>query len=187
MRNRTVLLTICLLFMTIITGCSGGNTGSGEFSNGEVSFTYPADWKEIKYKKDADMAQYIEAFVGAPMKMGDFQPNANLTVHSFPPRKTPDIHELIRAAEEAFTVNGSAMGIENYRRIDFEVLYMGEVEAGLLTSEYTVSKNNTRMKTMQLIVPLEDKAYNLTATCSSSQWDEYEAVFTEIIQSFSII
>jgi hypothetical protein len=38
-----------------------------------------------------------------------------------------------------------------------------------------------------LIVPLEDKAYNLTATCSSSQWDEYEAVFTEIIQSFSII
>ncbi|NLC76694.1 MAG: hypothetical protein GX750_03630 [Clostridia bacterium] len=186
MGKKMILLTICLLFMTIITGC-GGNTGSGEFSNGEVSFTYPTNWKEIKYKKDADMAQYIEAFVGAPMKMGEFQPNVNLTVHSFPPEAAPDLKELIRAAEEAFTTNGSAMGIRDYSRLDYEVLLLDGIEAGLLTSEYTVAKNTTKVKTMQLIVPLKDKAYNLTATCSSSQWSEYEEIFQAIVASFSIL
>lgn len=182
-----VLLTACLLFITMLTGCSSGNFETAEFSNGEVSFTYPAHWREINYKKDAHMAQFIEAFVGAPVKLGDFQPNVNLTVHSFPPETTPDLEELIGAAEEAFTEDGSAMGIQDYSRINFEVIPLDGVEAGLLTSEYTLTKNMTRVKIMQLIVPLEGKAYNLTATCTSSQWDEYEMVFKEIIQSFSVI
>lgn len=178
----TIIITISAL---ALVGCNDSSVNFEEFSNGEVVFTYPSDWKAVNYKKNADLAVYIEAFFTAPMKFGDFQPNVNLTVHNFS-SATPTITDLIKSAGETFSLKGGELGFEDYKEIKTELMDLQNIKAGLLIGEYTISKSKVRMKTAQLIVPLENKVYNLTVTSELSQWPSYEAEFTAIIDSFKL-
>lgn len=185
--RRLVYLSIAMAIFTLaLVGCSDSQINFEEFTNGEVFFTYPSDWKAVNYKKDADMAVYIEAFFAAPMRLGDFQPNVNLTVHNFS-TSSPKAAALIKSAEETFAINGADIGFEDYEGIKAELTDIQGLEAGLLMGEYTIIKSKVRMKTAQLIVPLGNKVYNLTVTSEFTQWPSYEGDFLSIIDSFKIL
>jgi len=188
LKRLAALIVILVFTLTSLVGC-GSNTevdGWQDFSNEEVSFSYPPNWKPIKYKKDANMAQMIEAIFGAPVGLGEFQPNVNLMVDNFS-ASSPSAEDLADSADKMFLEKGPEMGIQDYMRIRFENKALQEVEAGLLVSEYTIVKSKNRLRNKQLIIPLENKAYILTVTSEINQWKDYESVFNEIIDSVNII
>lgn len=183
--KRCFLLTIGLLVLLLAFGCSEKKSEWKTFSNGIVEFSYPTTWQIIDQQK-IDLKPKPEVLIQAPTADEGFIANINMIIQ-MSPMLAPSAKDQADQNIELLKIMSKSYGIKDYKQIDFSPLKIGNVEAGILTSEFTISQNNITVKNNQLIVPKGQKTYFLTLTSRKEKWETYEPIFKNILSSFKLL
>ncbi len=183
---RIGILAFLILALLYNVGCSKDQGGWATFSKSGVGikFRYPSKWV-IGDPNKLDIQPVPDAYIYDPEKNNDdnFMTNLNLLVqHS--PLLAPSAEG--QAQETAQTLSLPGTGIENYKKLRYEPIQYGNTNAGLLTSEFTLSQNNKQLKNIEVFIPVGQKTYILTFTTSPDSWDNYKPLFDETIKSIEI-
>lgn len=187
-----LLWAVLFVSAIILIGCGSSDNADADtqwksYSTDAYEFNYPSSWEITEPEKmGLEARSSTEFIIYAPVdETKDFAANVNLAIQKFP-LLAPSAKEQADSASAFFELLGSSSGIKDFKQIDFIPLKIGNVEAGMLTSEYIISQNNIGVKCQQLIIPQGPQSYILTATCAKDDWETYEADFQKIIASFRL-
>lgn len=199
MEYKKYLGVIILIFCIVISGCAskveGGLTNGDEeqklsvYSNKEIgiTFSYPEKW-EIQDAEKAGINPIPELLVIDPSSTGAFTTNLNLIVQQSL-LLAPSAEEQANATGDIFKDEMS--GVRDYKMLTYTPWdvtgNMCVIKAGIADCECIISQNETAVRYRQLIVPVGQKTYIITMITDKENWDNYDTVFSEIVESFKFI
>jgi len=179
-------LCIPIVFLILsFSGCGEKESDFKTYSNKVVEFTYPTSWQVIDPQK-IDLQPKPEVLIQASLVDEGFVANINLTIQTAP-MLAPSAKDQAEQNVELMKIMGKTYGIKDYKQINFSPVKIGNIEAGILTSEFTISQNNINVKNNQLIVPRGQKTYILTMTSKKEKWETYEPIFKNTVSSFKLL
>jgi hypothetical protein len=185
---KKIHLLICLMSLFILTSCTNKSmTTQGEwktFSGNGIEFSYPSSWVSVNPNKIGIQPIPI-ALIYVNQDNGGFKDNLNLMIQESP-FLAPSAEEQANQTESWFKLYSQTSGVKDYRKEGFTPKNIGDVKAGILTGEYTISQNDIRVKSAQFIVPYGQKTFILTFTCKIDDWESYQPTFNKIVDSFKL-
>lgn len=155
-----------------------------QFSEEDVPFTfkYPADWGKMD-KSDLPNAM-VKVIVGIKERE-DFTTTVNVTM-SDSPLLAPSAEQTVDQLVEYYKLYSANMGLTDFKKKSFESKDYGKYKAGILICTYTAAQTDTKVTTLQYIVPIGKTTYTLTATTLQSEFSRYDSILKEMIDSFKV-
>jgi hypothetical protein len=153
-----------------------------------VNFVYPKTWIIPKQAPPGfeDVLSETEVLIIANVDEGEtFTPNINLVIEKSHILAAGAM-EQVETIEATFELFGTQMGLSEYKRLDLEETKTGHFIAAILSYEMVLDQTNQTVIGKQLIAPIGQNTYTLTCTSLASQWQEYEPIFNEVVQSFAL-
>lgn len=183
-----VFLALLILAAAVMAGCGASGKADTEwktYSADDYEFEYPGSW-EIADIADLKVEQKPELLLyAAKSKKDKFLVNANLMIEQHPDL-APTAKEYADSTSKWFEETGPSAGYSNYQLLDFTPCELGNVEAGIVLAEYTISESGITVMSQQLVAPVGQQSYYLTLTCKKDDWDVYQDDFQRMIASFKL-
>ncbi|MHB1167034.1 MAG: PsbP-related protein [Carboxydocellales bacterium] len=183
MKKLLVVATLLLL----LTGCSSGD-GWTLYTNKQynVAFYYPDTW-QIEDSQKVQMTQKPVVLILDTAKNEDNSTAGITFTAEQAPLLAQPAEEQVNSLVKQFELSEAAMGIKDFKKISYEpVKKYKDLQAGIMTYQYTIAQSNQIVKAMLLVVPRGKVTYGLTLTSTPNQWDTYKPTFDKIAASFDL-
>lgn len=188
MRKRLVYVLLFLLLIATVASANQTELMWVKYTSKKigVSIVVPSNWdiiEQVPFVFDESLTELTVVIVADVDEGEKYVPNMNIVIE--------DLDGVeVSALEVAVSVNllyllyGSSYGIKDYKNLGIRELTIGEFDASQLTYEITIPNGDQFLRGRQVYIPVGSKYYCLTFTTTTYQWDEYEPIFSEIVNSF---
>jgi hypothetical protein len=148
---------------------SAGNLGT-QYVNSRVGFTIypPEDWAIDESGQLGTFAVFV------PSDPGPTDAVTSITVIAEPANHLEDyVRETRKRLPEI---------LNNFEQVENRRVALGEIEGHFIGGRFTFDEVSVR--TLRLIVSVDGRGYNITATALESAWNSWEKTFTESLLTF---
>jgi hypothetical protein len=193
--RKSILLFVIILFaagcskVTSVASTDESTDGYKTFNGEDFTFIYPKSWVKSDVNStgaDKSITSGIKVMFIDPSANGNFRDNLNVEVTQSP-ALAPSAEYTANLTSDKMTLNGNVYGIRNYKKIDFHTDKRGQLNIGLLTAEYEIAQNGTKVVFSDCIIPSGTKTYILTFITTKDRYETIkDTTIKKVIDSFNV-